>query len=249
MIIKFQPTKMNAKFEFSLFSYFFLVFIIYQIPSKMEPYIRLGNPVQFKIFFDMAILPLCFILVNLQFYFILKKHLVMRTVIMLISGIIMAIIKFIQAPGIIDPVYFFILAATCSVILGVYKGAYFDEQLKRVNKYNEVTIKLIEYIRDSYKYLLGKAFQGWLGLGASLGVSMSILFKNGYQDLHLKFLALKMLIGFICITVAVGFWVAIPMINGIVTVHESLYSLEEKNDSTDVTRNIQKPSNGLDRSF
>ena len=90
---------------------------------------------------------------------------------------------------------------------------------------------VIDHLRDGYKYILGKAFQGWLGLGASLGVSMSILFRGGFEDPHLKFMALKMLVGFICISLAIGFWVGIPMLNGMVRIQESLHSLKLKDDS------------------
>jgi hypothetical protein len=55
---------------------------------------------------------------------------------------------------------------------------------------------------------------------------MSILFRGGYDDPHLKFMALKMLVGFIAISVAVGIWVAIPILNGIVSLQEHLQSLK-----------------------
>ncbi len=138
----------------------------------------------------------------------------------------MAIVKFSQSPRIIDPVYFFLLSATCAIVIGLYKGSYFDEQFNKITNFNQATEKLVDYIRDSYKYLLSRLFQGWLALGASLGISMSILFRYGYDNSELKFLALKMLIGFICISVAVGYWVAIPLLNGICTIQEKLESFK-----------------------
>jgi 4-amino-4-deoxy-L-arabinose transferase-like glycosyltransferase len=223
---------MNFKFEISVLFYFIVILIVYQLPSKIEPSIRFGIPIQYRCFPEVGLLPAGFILVNLIFYFLLKSHLVERMGVMVISGIAIAIIRFVQAPGIIDPVYFFILCATCAIIIGLYKGLYLDEQLKKIKEYNEATIKLVEYIRDEYKYILGKLFQGWLGLGASLGVSMSILFKGDYNDPHLKFMALKMLLGFIGISIAIGIWGVVPMLNGIVSVHESLFSIGRGNQSS-----------------
>jgi len=233
MKIKFQPINMDFKFEISVLIYFFFVFIIYQLPSKIEPCIRHGNGLSFTAILNLAALPAYFTLGNLIFCFILKRKIILRTI-LAGSGIILGIGKFIQAPGIIDPVYFFIISTTCAGVIGGYKGTYLDEQVEKlnhVNKLDKATEKFIDYIRDGYKYILGKAFQGWLGLGASLGVSMSILFKSGYEDPHLKFMALKMLVGFILISFAVGYWVAIPMLNGIVSIQEILHSLKSKNET------------------
>jgi len=242
MEIKFQPAKMNFKFEIFVLFYFFVVFIIYQLPEQVEPWIRFGLPFQYSCFLELIALPGSFVLINLIVYFTLRNHLILRIGIMVISGIGMAAIRFIKAPGIIDPVYFFVLGSTCAIIIGIYKGAYLDEQLKKISGNNEATLKLVEYIRDGYKYILGKVLQGWLGLGASLGVSMSILFKGGYNDPHLKFMALKMLMGFIGISIALGIWAVVPMLNGVVSVQESLFSIGvEKPSSQDET------SSDLDR--
>ena len=99
------------------------------------------------------------VLLNLLISIIFKKHVIFRAILAIILGIVLSIAKFIQAPGIIDPVYFFILSTTFACVLGVYKGACFTEMLKDINEFNEITEKLIKYVRDGYKYILGKAFQ------------------------------------------------------------------------------------------
>ena len=225
MEIKFQSSVTELKFELSILFYFFVVFIIYQLPAIVEPTIIHNSSLPWKSVINLGVLPFCFLLVNLLFYLILKKHIILRGFLMVLFGIFMGIAKFIETPSIIDPVYFFILSATCAVILGLYKGKYFSERLIKIKHFNALTEKSIDYIRDDYKYFLGKAFQGWLALGASLGVSMSILFKDDYQNPHLKFMALKMLMGFIFISIAVGYWVIIPLLNGITETETTLHNL------------------------
>lgn len=226
MKIKFQPQNTDTMFELSVLAYFFCAFFIYQLIPKIEPCVVNKVPFQFGCMLSLTFYPGGYILSNLLFFLILRKHIVLRAIIALFLGIILSIIRFIEAPGIIDPVYFFILSTSCAVVLGAYRGDYFAEKLGEISEFNNVTEKLIDYIRDGYKYILGKAFQGWLAFGASLGVSMSILFRGGYDDPHLKFIALKMLVGFIAISVAVGIWVAIPILNGIVSLQEHLQSLK-----------------------
>ena len=226
MKIKFQPQNTSAKFELSALAYFFSAFYIYQLPLRIEPFIVNKSPFQVGCLLDLAIYPSFFILSNLVFFLIIRKHIILRAIIAVFLGALLAIVRFIEAPGIIDPVYFFILSTCCAGVIGAYRGDYLSEALTGIQEFDDITEKLLDYIRDGYKYLLGKAFQGWLGLGASLGVSMSILFRGGFEDTHLKFLALKMLIGFIAISGAIGLWVAIPILNGIVNLQEQLRSLK-----------------------
>ena len=230
MKIKFQPTSIEVKFEVCVLIYFFLGFIIYQLPMIFEACVKYGEPLSFKYIFALVILPAFFIAANLLFLLFFKKHVILRAALTALSGIAMAIAKFLQSHGIIDPVYFFLLSGTCGVILGVYKGAYLDEEVNKISSSNEVAMKLIDYLRDSYKYLLGRLFQGWLAIGASLGVSMSILFKDGYDKPHLEFMAMKMLIGFACISLASGYWIATPLVNGILTIQEKIQSLKSQGD-------------------
>ena len=226
MKIKFQPQNTSAKFEISALAYFFCAFYIYQLPLKIEPHIVNKGPFQVGCLLDLAVYPGFFILSNLVFFVIIGKHIILRAIIALFIGAVLSFIRFIEAPGIIDPVYFFVLSTSYAGVIGAYRGDYFSEALIGIKEFDDITEKLLDYIRDGYKYLLGKAFQGWLGLGASLGVSMSILFRGGYEDTHLKFVALKMLIGFIAVSGAVGLWVAIPILNGIVNLQEHLRSLK-----------------------
>jgi len=162
------------------------------------------------------------------FFLILRKKLVWRGILIIVSGIIISVVSFIffEATGIIDLVYFFIIAVACATVIAIYKGEYLNEQLKKITSFNIITEKSLDYTRDGYKYLLGRVFQVWLALGASLGVSMSILFRHGFDDPALKFMAAKMLFGFIGISLALGYWVAIPLLNGIVDVQETLNSLK-----------------------
>jgi hypothetical protein len=229
MKLRLRPVKLDFKFEITVLCFFFIAFIAYQLPSKIEPYITHKNHLSIIQIFSILVIPTFFFFVNLLFYCVCKESFFFRLVTMIIVGFIIAFIKFLQAPGIVDPVYIFIMSASCAVIIGVHKGAYFDEQLNKIKDLNDASMKLIEYIRDGYKYFLGKAFQGWLGFGASLGISMSILFRKGFEDIELKFTAIKMLVGFVFITIAVGIWVVTPMLNGIVSVDESLNSLRSKN--------------------
>ena len=227
MRIKFQPAKLDFKFECSVLCAYFFFFLIYKFPEKIEPYFMSGRIPSFEFVYDVFI-PLCFVVINILFYVVFTRYLFVRVGLVVLSGVAMAVASFIQTPGIIDPVYFFIMATSCAAVIAMYRGSFLDEELDNISEYNDITEKLIEYLRDGYKYFLARAFQAWLALGASLGVSMSILFKDGYADPHLKFIALKMLLGFICVSFAIGFWVAIPMMNGIVSVQELLFNL--KND-------------------
>ena len=121
--------------------------------------------------------------------------------------------------------------------IGVYRGQYFYDQLNEIKSHNSTTDKSLDYLRDGFKYILGKVFQGWLALGASLGISMSILFRSGFDDPHLKFVAIKMLIGFIGISFGVGYWLALPMLNGMIQVQEKL---KEINPEMTTEENIGK---------
>lgn len=226
MKIKFQPRNPSAKFELSLLAYFFCTFFIYQLPLRIEPSLVSRQPFQYLSLLDLTIYPGFYVLSNLVLFFIIRKHIVLRAIIAAFFGIVLSIVRFLEAPGIIDPVYFFVLSTSFAGVLGAYRGDYFADKLTDIREFNDITEKLIDYIRDGYKYLLSKAFQGWLGLGASLGVSMSILFRGGYEDSHLKFMALKMLIGFIAISGAIGVWVIIPILNGIVNLQDHLRSLK-----------------------
>ncbi len=228
MKVKFQPTNIEFRFEVFVLLYFFLGFISYQLPMIFETFVKSSKPLPIGSILDLFFLPTFFVAANLLVLVVFKKHIILRAALVAVTGIIMGITKFSQVAGIIDPVYFFLLSAACAVIIGVYKGAYLDEQLSKINHLDEITEKLIDYLRDSYKYLLGRLFQGWLALGASLGVSMSILFKDGYDDPHLKVIALKMLIGFAFISLAGGYWIAVPLVNGVLTIQEKLQSLKVK---------------------
>lgn len=227
MKIKFQPQNTSAKFELSALAYFFCAFYVYQLPLKIEPCVVNKATFQVGCLLYLAIYPGIYILSNLFFFLIIRKHIVLRAIIAVFIGIVLSIVRFVGAPGIIDPVYFFVLSTSYAGVLGAYRGDYFSEALIGIQEFDYITEKLLDYIRDGYKYLLGKAFQGWLGFGASLGVSMSILFRGGYEDPHLKFMAFKMLIGFIAISGAVGLWIAIPILNGIVNLQEHLRSLND----------------------
>ena len=168
-------------------------------------------------------------MVNIISLLILKKYLIVRGIITILSGITLSFIRFISAPGIIDPVYFFILSIACAAVTVVHKGAYLNEQLDSISQLDPIPDKVIDNLRDGYKYLLGKLFQGWLALGASLGVSMSILFKGGYNDPHLKFMAIKMLIGVVGVTIAFGYWIFLPLLNGIASLDELLITKFKSN--------------------
>ena len=61
---------------------------------------------------------------------------------------------------------------------------------------------------------------------------MSILFQEGFSNPDLKFSALKMLLGFVFITLALGLWIGIPMLNGIVQTQQKLLDLTMTNSQS-----------------
>jgi hypothetical protein len=213
----------------SLLAYFFFVFFFYQLPPKIDPYLANKQAFHFSCLFDLVIYPGLFFLSNFILFLAIRKHIILRSILAASFGVLLSIARFLEVPVIIDPVYFFVLSTSFAGILGVYRGDYFADTSRGIKVFNDVTEKLIDYARDGYKYLLGRAFQAWLALGASLGVSMSILFRQGYDDPHSKFTALKMLIGFIGISGAIALWVIIPVLNGIATIQDELRSLKIEN--------------------
>lgn len=247
MEIKFQPRQTEIRFEFSLFIYFLIVFFIYNLPYAIAPCILTHESFLFSKLYEKSFLPIIFILLSMLLTIVFRKHILLRAIIMIFLGVLLAIGQFAITPGIIDPVYYFILSATCAGILGFYKGRYLFEEAEKISVFNHITDKILDSVRDAYKYILGKAFQAWLGLGASLGVSMSILFRNGYTDIGLKFMALKMLLGFICISIAIGYWIALPTLNGIVFIHEKLSDFDIENNENIVTSNNRVEGTAKDR--
>ena len=106
------------------------------------------------------------------------------------------------------------------------------EKIKDINEFSESMGALLESIINSFRYFLTRAFQGFLALGASLGVSMSILFQEGFVNPDLKFSAIKMLLGFVLIALALGLWIGIPMLNGIVQTQQKLLALTLTNSQS-----------------
>ncbi len=224
MELKFRPQKIEFKFEFIVLVYYALVFIVFESPQVLEFFIFKEKEID-SILQNIFLLPIAFCVFNVMMFFFMKPKLLLRGIFMILSGVAISIIKFMESPGIIDSVYFFVLSASCAFTVFFYKGNYLIEQLAFVNSYDSISKSKLEYLRDDIKYVLGKSIQGWLAFGASIGVSMTILFKDGFDEPQLKFSALKMLIGFIGISFGYGFWIAVPLLNGIVLAHDKMNEL------------------------
>lgn len=222
MELIFKPNSINWKFEISVLSFFTAILIIFEIPNMIRPIFLDGADFPFVQLLNISLLPVSFLIINLIIFFILRRQLLLRGIIMVLSGIIIASIKFYEAPGIINPVYFFIITSVSAFTIFIYRGDYLFEQLDSINNYTKTSDQQIGFLRDDFKFLLTKTLQGLLALGASLGVSMTILFKDNFDDPRIKFMAVKMLIGFMGIGAGVGYWVIIPLLNGLFRIHEKL---------------------------
>lgn len=220
MKLKFQPEKMNFKFEFSVLSYFALVLIIMPAPLVIESVVN--DKLTFGYIFEIIVWPMSYVLFNALIFSIMKTKLIRRGIIMVISGMAISFIKVYKSPGIIDPVYFFLASSFCTLTIGFYKAEYLYKQLNSISYLNPANMKLIEYLRDMFKYLLGKFVQGLLAFAASVGISMTILFRSGWDDPQLALTGIKMLLGFIGISIGVTYWTAIPLFNGIFESQEKM---------------------------
>ena len=146
-------------------------------------------------------------------------------------------------PGIIDPVNIFIMTGTCALILVIYQTRFLEERLDSISAPSESCNSALEQISDAYKLLLNRSVQAWLAVGAALSVSMSILFRQGWTEISLRFTAVKMLVGFMGISLAVVIWGIIPMLNGLVAVNDKTLSLASKTElsATDESSEITSP--------
>jgi hypothetical protein len=216
--LRYKPPKINPKFELVVIGYFTGLLAFFQaVPSLLSKVFLNGLESEYFLL-DVFGWPLSFLIVNILFLILIKQQILLRGILMILSAISIFAVRFIFfAPGIIDPVYSFIISAACAGVIGIYRGDYLAGKLDLIAERNMdvCTEKMMEYIRDSYKFLMRSTLQAWLALAASLGVSMSILFRQGYEDINLKYLAMKMLAGFMGISFAIGYWVALPLSNGL----------------------------------
>lgn len=220
MKIAFQPKEANPKYEIAVIFYFTVVLVMYFIPFDIETYLLENKGPDWNNFLNVYLWPTLFFVVNLLLLFLIRSKIIVRTFLMVIIGLFLAYGRFIvtQSPNIVDPVYFLLISASCAITIAMYKGDLLNSTLDKMNKRRLENAKILDYLRDGYKYFLGKLFQGLLALGASLGVSMTILFKDGYKSPHLKYVAAKFIIGYIGICFGTLYWIGIPMLNGIVAV-------------------------------
>ena len=228
MTFRFKPASINKFFEVSVLSYFTVILLLYQAVFDIEEYVNRHDLsfVSFKWLSQTHLFPLLFFLINWFLLIIFSKRLLARSIAMILIGIMISIVRFFwTSPNVLDPVYFFVTSTICAGTIFFYKGQYFENELKLVKVYNNKNEKLLDYISDGYKYFLTRLFQGWLAFGASLGVSMSILFRSGYDSRHLKYVALKMLVIFIGTSFGLGYWVALPLLNGLMAMNEKIRTI------------------------
>jgi hypothetical protein len=137
-------------------------------------------------------------------------------------------LSFLDAYGMIDSVFVFVITTTCAVTIAVYRGEYLCDQFERATREGTATPRALDLLLTAYSMLLKRGFQAWLAFGAALGVAMSILFRAGYQGMDRHLGGLEMLLGFIGISVGLGYWVFVPLANGLLAVHEEVLRQERE---------------------
>ena len=221
MHYRFLPKAIDRKFEFAVLRFYGILFTGFMAMNQLP----LG-PEKFTAqdlwrLVDVFAYSTAFVLINMFLFAPLKERLLLRAALIIVSAMVLAAIRYHHHPGIIDPVWFFIMSTACAFTIVLYRGDFLKEQVAEVTKYvyDPASEKMLDYIRDSYRFMLRSAFQAYLALGASLGVSMTILFRQGYEDVSLKYMAIKMLAGFVGISFAFGYWVGLPLGNGLLECH------------------------------
>jgi len=211
MKIEFQPQAVSLRFELPVTAYFALAQFLFGLIGMMG---NSGLPLRLMIFW--TVWPAFLLVGSLIVYGLMPHHVILRCTIIVLSGIGAALIKYFSvSTGIIDPVYIFLMTAAYAMTIAIYGGQFLFEQLenvKDIDQFSEPLSDFLDSIVSNFRYFLTRAFQGFLALGASLGVSMSILFQGGFDDSDLKFNALKMLLGFILVSLALGLWMPLPLI-------------------------------------
>ncbi|MDD9876027.1 MAG: hypothetical protein OXR84_01155 [Magnetovibrio sp.] len=230
MDIRFQPAQVSVRFELPVYGYFAIGYAVFGGIGLIGAEAVHARSMLFWIGWPTVFFTYCLILFRVA-----ARQVVYRCVGIVLAGVIAALVKwFLVSRGIIDPIYVFLVAAICAIVIGVYRGQFLNEQLEKldgVEVYDEATGKFLESVVGGYRYLLSRAFQGYLALAASLGVSMSILFNEGFGDPTLKFSGLKMFVGFVLMSFAGGIWLAVPLLNGMVKAQEKLLTLATGNQT------------------
>lgn len=237
MKVIFLPQTIDTKFEIAVISYFGFILFLYQITGRLKYFAHNPDKIFSETIFSELSRAIIFVAFNLAVHVILKRKIVLRCALIVTSGIVISVHKFLISPGIIDPVYFFVISAACAGIIGLYKGAFLKEEIEDIElyEYGPAIEKIIDYIRDSHKFIMRSCLQAWLALAASLGVSMTILFRGGWESTDLKYQALKMLAGFAGISFALVYWVALPFATQLFDCHQIIKKI--KNGATRVENN------------
>lgn len=105
---------------------------------------------------------------------------------------------------------------------------------------------LLDLIRYEMNGLLKMAFTAFLALGASLGVSMTILFRDGetaWGNLTLLGLSFTMVLGFIAVCLGTMIWVIKPYVRliGDVRYYSSPLRLRGDKEFEEVARKLSSP--------
>jgi hypothetical protein len=224
----FLPSQTDFRFELQVLAYFAVVMLGYQAMGVLEPAV---NDPSFSYWPPLALhlaWSSSFLAFNCLMYWAMPERLITRCLLIVLSGAGIGAYHFAKTPGIIDPVYFFLMSASCAFTLGFYRGRFLGEEMEDLGRYRygPASEKLLDYLRDVHKFIMRSVLQGWLALGASVGVSMSILFRDGWTEPHLKYMAVKMVAGFGGITLAVVLWIAVPFANQLLMCHRMLPRME-----------------------
>ena len=228
MKYRFLPPAIDRQFEFAVISYYGILFTVFMAMTQLPLDFEKATLNDLWRLVDVFAYSTGFVAINMLLFKPLKDHLLVRAALIIVSAMVLAAIRYVNHPGIIDPVWYFIMSTACAFTIVLYRGDFLKEQVTEVSRhvYDEASEKMLDYIRDSYRFMLRTAFQAYLALGASLGVSMSILFRQGYEDVSLKYLAIKMLAGFVGISFAFGYWIGLPLGNGLLECHYVVKDME-----------------------
>jgi len=136
------------------------------------------------------------------------------------------IIFFISGMGVIKPVWFFIMIAAMGGYFFCSWGFIQINDLLSTNQSltsKEDKVILYDKIQIESNRLFKVILQSILALGASLGIAMSILFKDGensWENLDYLMNATRMILAFGLIVLGFAFWVGRPYLNLLIKTKE-----------------------------
>jgi len=82
--------------------------------------------------------------------------------------------------------------------------------------------EVLNSLLDEYKYLVTKVVQIGLAVGATTGLSMTILFRQGWDDPDVKLNSVRIEVAFILFALALGIFVGVPSFRAVKKVYTAL---------------------------